>query len=161
MDSWFTARGIARVDGDTVKIQLPDIRQDEDSAECALVAASIVWQHFGTRTRIIPNTPLDGTSPDTLESVLWESGLSVISGSMDLDDLRYHTRRGRPVISLVTEHDGTGHYVVVCGVERNHVYYQCPLDGPTKERSEDFEVRWQDRTRRGVAYSHWGIAVQG
>jgi hypothetical protein len=152
-----------------VVLALPDLRQEPNDWWCAKVCAHIVWDFFGLpmdARRQVPGTPLDGCPPDALEIVLWESGLSVISGSMDVPDLKYHAQRGRPVILLTTEDDGVGHYVVSGGLVRRshkgkttpHLRYQCPLDGPRDEPVEDFEKRWVDRTRRAVKYLRWGIA---
>ena len=97
----------------------------------------------------------------TVPLLLLQRFLRSQSGSMDLNDLQYHTKRGRPVICAVTEESGEGHWVVVAGVRHGRVYYQCPVDGPSKETGQEFEMRWQDHTRRGVVYTRWGVACVG
>ena len=140
-------------------LELADLRQGDDDAACGKVALRVVWSHFGTRVRLVPCTPIDGTSPDVIESLLWHSGLPVQAGQMDADDLKYHTSRGRPVICCVTEAGGGGHWVVVGGVYRGRVHLQCPLAGPLAEPVADFVARWTDQTRRGTQFDHWGIAA--
>jgi hypothetical protein len=140
-------------------IELPDIRQDTGS-DCGKAVATCVWELRGVKKRPIPWTPLDGTAPDTLEAVLWQSGLSLQSGCMDIGDLKYHTSKGRPVICLLTEAGVTGHWVVVSGVRYRQVHFHCPIDGPSFEPIVDFERRWLDQTRRGEVYVRWGIAVE-
>jgi ABC-type bacteriocin/lantibiotic exporter with double-glycine peptidase domain len=157
MNCWREQCGLPRCREDETVITLDDRRQ-KNGWTCGRVAIEIVWDYLGLGNRSVPSTPLDGTSPDTLESVLWQSGVTVQSGSMDLADLQYHTRRGRPVICAVTEESGEGHWVVVAGVRHGKVYFQCPLDGPCKEAAQQFEMRWQDHTRRGVVYTQWGVA---
>jgi hypothetical protein len=139
-------------------IDLPDLRQLPDGFDCGTVAAEIFWDHFGIKSRPVPATHIDGTSPDVLESLLWDSGMAVQAGTMEVADLKHHTGRGRPVACCVTEPDGVGHWVVVGGVTRGRVRYQCPLKGPASEPVEAFEKRWADRTRRSVRFERWGIA---
>lgn len=158
-------------------LTLPDLRQGPNDATCGRVCAHVVWDYFGVQwrpdlankieERKVPGNPIDGTHPDTLETVMWEAGLNVQAGCMDLHDLRHHTKKGRAVICPTTEDDGVGHYVVVAGFTRRksggktvpHVRYHDPLEGPMDEPAEAFEARWVDRTRRGVKYLRWGIAV--
>lgn len=146
---------------------LPDIRQKK-AFQCGRAALEVVWAHFGvSRPPLVPSTPLDGTSPDVVEALLWYSGLRVQSGNMDVADLRYHTGRGRPVLCVVTQPEGVGHWVAVGRMGRlrrgrrlaETVVYQCPFSGPAEEFADGFEARWHDFTRRGVAYPSWGIAA--
>jgi hypothetical protein len=143
---------------DSVILALPDIRQRTPHG-CGIAALETVWSCLGVRTRHVPDNPIDGMSPDTLENALWNSGLALQAGSMDLDDLKYHTRRGRPVVCCVQHPDGDGHWVVVAGVAYGFVKYQCPASGPQKVPAAVFATRWTDQTRRGALYSRWGIAV--
>jgi hypothetical protein len=139
-------------------LTLRDARQTSEWT-CGRAVLETVWDFFGVRSRPVPSTPLDGTSPDTIEALLWQSGLSLQSGSMDIADLKYHTGRGRPVVCCVTEAGAVGHWVCVSGVQYRTVFYQCPDDGPSREPIASFEGRWTDQTRRGVSYVRWGIAV--
>lgn len=138
-------------------IDLPDYRQPTD-ASCGQTAAKVVYGYFGRRGVRPQGTPIDGTDPRTLESALRLAGLVVQSGSMDADDLKHHTRKGRPVVCLVTEADGTGHWVVVAGVRRGRVHFHCPLVGPRVEPVAAFAARWHDSDRVAVRYEQWGIA---
>ena len=157
VNCWRANRGFPPCEGDDVTLVLPDLRQQTPHG-CGRCALEVVWDYFGVRARYAPPNPVDGMSPDTLENALWNSGVCVQAGSMDLDDLRYHTRRGRPVVCCVTHESGDGHWVVVAGVSRGAVRYQCPADGPARQRAAEFLARWRDQTRRGVLYSRRGIA---
>lgn len=152
-------------------IALPVVLQSNDFT-CGAACVEAVRDYFGVpeNARVpVPTTPIDGASPDVLENVLWQSGLSVTSGSMDLDDLRHHTKKGRPVVCVATEDDGCGHWVCVAGfTRRKHegktvpcVLYLDPLEGMMTEPALAFEARWFDSTRRGVKYIRWGLAVDG
>jgi hypothetical protein len=139
-------------------LDLADLRQRDDWG-CGRVAAAVVHAYLGSKGRHPHATPIDGTDPASMEASLWRSGVAVQAGAMDVDDLRYHTRRGRPVIALVTEASGEGHWIVVAGIERGRVWFQCPVQGPMVEPVASFEARWIDETgRRGVTWSRWGIA---
>jgi len=141
-----------------MKLILPDLRQTTGYT-CGLTCARIIYDFLGVRGKLPAATPHDGTDPMALESAFRVSGLSVQSGTMDLRDLWHHTRQGRPVVCLVT-YQGCGHYVVVGGVERNRVHYQCPEIGPSAEYASEFEKKWQDLSHRwGHDFKHHGVAV--
>lgn len=139
-------------------IELPDLRQ-KNGWSCGPVAAAVVLQLFA---RPIPrqfpsSSPIDGTDPLALVPVFRRAGLHVLAGEMSAQDLRDQCKQGRPVVCL-TQHAGQGHYVVVAGVERNRVYYQCPNDGPVSKPIGEFLRDWWD-TGRDAKYSQFGISV--
>lgn len=140
-------------------LTLPDLRQ-RDGFSCGPTSAAIVLQHLGrTSPRSFPScSPVDGTDPLALVPVFRRAGLAVQSGEMSIADLRHHTRQGRPVVCLVQMDGSYGHYVVVGGVWRRRVYYQCPTRGPWSESATVFASRWWDMGR-DVKYYHFGIAV--
>lgn len=138
-------------------LDLPTILQRDDWS-CGQTAARVVFQHFGLRGRGPQGTPQDGTDPRSVEAAFRLAGLRVQSGEMEPDDLRHHTRAGRPVVCLVTEADGVGHYVVVGGVKGRTVYYHCPVAGAKSELLTKFAARWHDSDRVAVRYERWGIA---
>lgn len=140
-------------------LTLPDIRQ-KNNWSCGEAVVRTVFQFHGAAGKLPLASPIDGADPRGLEAALWRAGLSVQSGSMDLDDLRHHTRKGRPIVALVTS-EGVGHYVVVGGLHRGWVYFQDPLRGAVRQKAEAFELSWKDVDRFGVRYVRWGISVEG
>ena len=138
-------------------LSIPDVRQTADH-DCGDAACSAVLRFHGLTGRRVA-TLVDGTDPRTLEAVFWRSGLAVQSGRMDVLDLRHHTRRGRPVVCLVTSDAGGGHWVVVAGVARGSVHYHDPTHGTKRERSAKFAERWRDTDRLGHVFAGWGVAV--
>jgi hypothetical protein len=102
------------------------------------------------------SNPVQGTSPDTVEAMLRAAGLPVVSGTMNLRDLKHFTSSARPVLCPIT--DEGGHWVVVRGVERLRVYYHDPADGPLDKSSKVWLGMWVDSTRTKV-FDRWGIAV--
>ena len=139
-------------------LSLPDCRQRDDWS-CGQTAARVVFQFHGFRGRSPQGSPIDGTDPRSLETAFLAAGLLVQSGEMTPADLRHHTRLGRPVVCLVTEPDGVGHYVVVGGLLRGRVRYHCPTVGASSEPVAAFDARWHDSDRVAVRYTRWGIAV--
>lgn len=136
-------------------LQLPDIRQ-RTGWDCGKAAVECVLRFFGSSAdlRKLGTSPMDGTDPRAIETCLRLSNHQVISGEMDLDDLRYFTKTGRPVIAVVN-----GHYVTVAGIARGKVHYQDPWTGPCKCKPGDFLGWWKEADRLGVTYRHFGIAV--
>lgn len=139
-------------------LTLPDLRQ-QTGHDCGQTAAAVVYRLHGRRKADPPKgSELDGTHPAEMERAFRDAGLCVQSGDMTPADLRHHTRAGRPVVCLVTEADGTGHWVVVAGVARGKVHFHCPAAGPRTEPTAAFAARWHDSDRVAVRYERWGIA---
>lgn len=139
-------------------LDLPDIRQQHDW-DCGRAAVLTVCDALGVARPNVPATALTGIDPLSVEQTLWAAGLSVQSGRMTAADLRHHTRLGRPVIALVTEASGVGHWVTVAGLARGRVRLQCPGHGPMCEPVARFVSRWQDTDRLGRRFVRWGIAA--
>lgn len=147
-------------------LELRDLRQT-DNHDCCPAAARVAFSAFGYRYShaalidALHTSGMDGTDPRTLEAMLRKSGWHVLSGDMSVEDLKYQTRLGRPVIVLVTLDCG-GHYVTVRGVHRNRVHFHDtrPANGgfvslPTGE----FEAVWHDFDRFGTDYRNFGLAI--
>lgn len=138
-------------------LNLPDIRQRRGWT-CGRAASECVLQYLGKQAdlRQLLTTPMDGTDPRNIEGLLRKAGCKVLSGEMTVDDLRYQTKHGRPVVAAVKNH-----YVVVGGVGRGKVRYHDPLFGPCKVSVADFVVWWNEADRLGVEYRQFGIAASG
>lgn len=137
-------------------IKIPDLRQRTDYS-CGEAAVDAVFMYFGLSTRCRKlSTPYDGMHPSTAEALLRKAGLSVVSGTMDIDDLRYHVRRGRPVLCPIDAYGG--HWVVVFSVGPRSITYHCPLEGREKIAHRQWLSMWEDSTRVGHPFRHWGIA---
>jgi predicted double-glycine peptidase len=140
---------------------LSDIRQKTDS-DCGPAAVRCVFDYFDDSRphREFVNgllTGEHGTDPLAIEAWVRREGYSVQSGTMDIDDLRHHTRAGRPVIAPVKMH-GSGHYVVVRMVARGHVYFQDPVDGPRGMRRGEWLSVWRDASTV-TQFVTWGLAI--
>jgi ABC-type bacteriocin/lantibiotic exporter with double-glycine peptidase domain len=155
--NWHRSRGLPEPLEPLMLLELPDVRQ-ENGHDCGEAAACCVARFFGTAllTRSLAS-PEDGTHPSALETVFRRAGFAVQAGTMTLADLKHHVAQGRPVLCCVAQHGG--HWVVVRGVGRGKVYYQCPVDGPLSMRAAEFASQWADVTRAGHEFARWGIAV--
>lgn len=138
-------------------MNLPDIRQVAEY-DCGPACAESVCTFF------VPNfyagllaglntSPTDGCDPRTLERFFRNFGLRVVSGEMTQDDLRFHTDRGRPVVTPIA-----GHYVIVTQALPRVIYLHDPLTGPRKMKFADFAKVWRDHDRIET-FTNWGIAV--
>lgn len=140
-------------------LTLPSLYQ-KSGHDCGQAAARVVYRYHGLRKADPPKgSELDGTHPAEMERAFRNAGLCVQSGEMAPADLRHHTRLGRPVVCLVTESDGEGHWVVVGGLVRGRVRFHCPTRGACAEPVAAFAARWHDSDRVAVRYERWGIAV--
>ena len=102
--------------------------------------------------------PLHGTPPDQLEPAFRTAGYNVISGEMDVADLRFHTSQGRPVVALI-QSEGTGHWVVVRHVTRHRVHVMDPAEGFRSLPVPEWESLWHDADRRGTVFRRHALAV--
>lgn len=156
---WCADRGLPPCEGEVpVLLDLPDIRQTADY-DCGAAVVDVVLKFHGVRSCaavLLLANPVQGCSPDTVEAMLRRAGLPVQSGTMTVEDLRHHTRQGRPVLCPVARYGG--HWVVVRGV-RGGVYYHDPLVGPTRAPALAWQAEWRDLTRNDHAFDRWGIAA--
>ena len=148
-------------------IDTKDIRQS-DSFDCGAVAADVACRVHGVCKRkgyfrhLLGTNGINGTDPRTIEAFIRLEGLKVLSGEMDIHDLQFMTRRGKPVITLVT-FETCGHYIVVRGVtgtgRNKFVHFHDPETGRQKMPANEFIEVWRDYDRFGVSYKQFGIVV--
>jgi ABC-type bacteriocin/lantibiotic exporter with double-glycine peptidase domain len=142
-------------------IPLPDLRQTREH-DCGAVAVRIALRAIKKRPpadleTLLGTSPIDGTDPRSMESLLRSLGLWVASGSFTLADL-HHITTTRPAICLVTRAN-IGHYVTVGGIVSGTVHYQCPSEGPCRSGTRSWMKSWRDVDRLGATYHQWLIAV--
>lgn len=164
---WFASRGLTRTEGDTVLLDVPDHRQQDDYS-CGAVALRVLFEYHGVKPRLwkplvdaLPN-PVQGMAPDTVESVLYSVfGRPPLRGALGIDDLRHLTRTGRPVLCPITceRDDGSrgGHWVCVRGVGRGRVYVHCPTNGRESYTLTDWDRCWVDESEGGSVYHRFGL----
>lgn len=140
-------------------LDLPDCRQDRDEA-CGFAAVECVRRFLRVRERAPDlSNPTQGMAPDTLAAVLRSLGLRVLAGQMvgGTADLRHYTKQGLPVVCPVTAAAG-GHWVVVRGVARRRVFYQCPTYGPSSLPELTWLDGWRDTSAETLqTFIAWGI----
>lgn len=140
-------------------LDTPDVRQKDDY-RCGPVCMDCAFRLLGARitaSALDIASPIDGTHPAAIEHGFRAAGLNVCSGSMTVDDLKHHTRLGRPVLCSTAIFGG--HWVVVRGVQRKRVYYHCPVEGRKSLPVDTWVGLWHDFERTGHAFVQWGIAT--
>lgn len=136
-----------------------------DSFDCAVPLVQGVLLHLLRQRRsrkdilaALGTSRADGTHPHQLELFFRQQGLRVLAGEFALDDLRWQTRRGRPVLCLTTFAEGEGHWVGVLAVRRRRVHFHDPASGPRSLPEAEFLAAWRDYDKRGP-YDRYGLAV--
>jgi ABC-type bacteriocin/lantibiotic exporter with double-glycine peptidase domain len=142
-------------------ITLSDMRQ-KNGYDCGIVAVKVLLKALGKRLTpeneiSLSTSPIDGTDPRSIESLLRKLGLHVLSGEMSWQDLAYFTQT-RPVICLITL-DNVGHWVVASGLKDGKLHYQDPSGGPRSLGKKKWHDVWCDIDRLGAIYRQWGIAA--
>jgi len=138
-------------------LDLPAVLQRDDHS-CGAAVFACVTRYWEGRGRKLKSHPVHGTPPDQLEPAFRAAGYSVLSGELDTAAMRSLTALGWPVCCLV-QSDGTGHWVVVRGVQRGRVYLMDPADGVRSVPVPEWESVWVDSDRRGTVYRRHGVAV--
>lgn len=159
MTCWRTSRGLNPCVGCGVPIlQLPIVKQ-KTAHDCGVAVFRSVCRYLKVKPATLEADPLNGLHPFELEPAFRRLGLFVAAGSMDLDDLRHHARKNRPVVCLIKFGD-SGHWVVSGGVSRGRVSIMEPFEGAVKWMPEaEFLGSWSDWDRAGTVFRHYGIAV--
>lgn len=140
-------------------LDINDVRQTDQYSCGAAAVVSVLrfWKHrvgYDSCAQALLTDPHHGTHPQAIEHYLRRvRGMKVVAGEMDLETLRWLTRRW-PVI-LVTR----GHYIVCCGFYRGRVGIQCPESGFQTIPIADLESIWQDMDSYGADYDQYGIAA--
>jgi len=101
---------------------------------------------------------INGLHPSNFPAVFQRNGFYHCSGAMTVADLKHHTGLGRPVIALVN-FEGEGHWVVVRGVQRGRVHYQCPIDGIESLPVGGFASQWFDTDGHGIRWDNFGCTA--
>ena len=144
-------------------LDLPDVRQ-RTGHDCATAALRTVYQwHFGRDSRIRDlSSAVNGTDPATLEAnIRVGGGWNANGGEMILDDLAHYCATWRPVIALISPDypdSGESHYVVVAGVYRGRVHYQCPEQGPGVMAAAKWLSLWHGRGKH-ADFRCWCVAA--
>lgn len=138
-------------------IDLPVVKQ-RDAHSCGAAVFKCVTAYWEGKGRRIVSHPHYGTHPDALELAFHAAGYHVLAGGMDLDQLKYTTARGWPVVCLVKA-NGEGHWVVVRGVVRSRVHVMDPDTGLRSMSAADWQANWSDYDRRGTVFRQYGLAV--
>ena len=158
MDEWLAARRIPRTDGALVLLDVPDIRQDSEF-DCGAAAVDAVCRYHRIRKTNVKDltNAVQGLGPDTARAILTGLGLIVLAGPMQVEDLQHLTRTNRPVLCPVNLYGG--HWVVVRGVERGGVYFQCPTQGRLRLSMSKWLDEWVSYSETGHMFHQWGIAT--
>jgi len=140
---------------------LPDIRQTRDW-DCATACLQCLAKYHYGRSRAVLDLshPINGTDPATIEAVIRaDKGWQVRSGESFTSDLQHYADSLRPSICLMTfPGDADSHYVVVGGVFRGRVHFQCPATGPQSLLAAEFEAAWHGLGRH-AAFRHWSLTA--
>lgn len=153
---WHTIRRIPRTDGALVLLDIPDIRQREDW-DCGAAAVEAVLRYhrvWRARDRDLTN-PVQGMDPGTVAAVLRSNGMTLLDGTMTVEDLRHLTRTNRPVLCPVNLYGG--HWVVCRGVEYGGVHFHCPTQGRLRLPVSRWVEEWTSSSESGHAFDRWGI----
>ncbi len=158
MSDWHRKRGLPTPEEAIVLLTLPAEIQRSDH-DCGDAALRCVAAFHGFSPSVVRRlaTAERGTSPEQVEAELKRLGMRVISGEMDIADLKHYCDRQRPPIVVVHWPDSDDSHWIVCrGVSRNHVYYHDVADGLGKKSAAEFTEAWQAAGRVGV-YRRWAV----
>ncbi len=158
-------------------LDFPVLRQTYNY-DCGAKALQSVLVYYGIEIRedkIInfAHTNRDGTPIKGIQETLEKHGLSYISKSMNLDEIKHFINNEIPIIIVMqawAENQNVnwkkdwkdGHYVVIIGYDSNKLYFEDPSSFErTFLEYDEFKNRWHDIDVNGKKYVNYGIAVFG
>lgn len=139
-------------------IDVPFVRQEREG--CGSAAASMVmlyWKAHGARVdadaadaaaiqRSLHSPGAKGIFASALRRYFERHGFTVHLVHAEMEDLRHHVARGRPLITCLEPRRGDLHYVVVVGVdqEKDEIVVHDPARGSfLREKGSGFRERWK------------------
>lgn len=167
---------------------VPDVRQSTPYS-CGAAALQAILHFNGIEAREdelmkeLRTTSAQGTHPESILRVARERGLRAeLREGLGLEDLRASLQRGVPVIADIQAWTNgkpagfswkddweDGHYVIVLGMDSNHIYVEDPslLGCRGTIPRQEFLERWHDYEgdppydASDRAYVHMGIFIEG
>jgi predicted double-glycine peptidase len=169
-------------------LPVPDVRQST-TYSCGAATFQAVISYWGTDYRegtimeMLGSSETSGTEPDAMVRAAHKLGLRAkIAENLTLQDLENSIQKGVPVIvaiqawveNITQEFDWVsawedGHYVVVIGLDKQHVFVEDPSLLGTKGviPAKEFMNRWHDYTGNppldpnDKKWHHLGIFIEG
>ena len=94
-----------------------------------------------------------GISASDLKRAVHERGWRALSFGGGLVEARLQLQRGRPIVALLRQGDGNNHYVVLVGVDDDHVLLHDPARGPFRiVEATQLQEAWRDA-------GGWGLLI--
>lgn len=163
------------VPADAIKVRLEPAAQ-QTSYSCGPAALLIACRHFGIAgdeadfAARLGTDPEAGTPPPALVELARRLGLTAaVHEPTGDEELCLLLDMGLPVVCCLQawgrraeyQRAASGHYVVACGYDADHVYYADPsLPGELGFLPWGvLEERWHDKDAAGTPYVRWGLAL--
>ena len=116
---------------------------------CGGAAAAMVMRYWGERGidaeafRPLIDRKARGIRTDALASNLRARGWTVLALDGSAEALERELQHGRPIITLIEDHPGTYHFVVVVARSTNGVVFHDPARAPFRvSTAAEFDKRW-------------------
>lgn len=102
-------------------------------------------------------SPHDGLQPDAIKSILIREFGHALSATITPGILTGFIKDKKPVLCPITPKDyNESHWVIVTGYDNNYFYYNCPINGKSKIRRQQWNQIWI-ATADYTLYSQWAI----
>ena len=138
-------------------LDVPFIAQSE--LLCGGAAAAMVMRYWGERGidaeafQPLVDRKAGGIRTDALTSSLRERNWNAVAVDGSADALARELQQGHPVISLLEDHPGVYHYVVVVARSADGIVFHDPARSPFRVASvQEFDKRW-------AAADRWMLVV--
>ncbi len=156
---WLSVWAVGSAHAETPWLEVPYIEQEE-STGCGSASIAMVmqyWMHQGANVEpAVADAPLiyaklstssrSGISGQALKGYLEGHGFSAYVFDGNLDEVRSHLGKGRPLVVCLDPKSGSSllHYVVVVGIDDSAVYFHDPARGKLlKLEFKRFQREWK------------------
>lgn len=144
-------------------LRLPYVAQGKESGNCGPCSLKMIADYYGVRkktgqkysvrslNRLCNVTKEWGCEKSDMNRVMKRLGLK--KEKVTLSTINTQLKKKKPVLSLIIDESGIGHYAVIKGVEKKKVIFHDSYWGQNFKRDKQFVAR------RARAFKDWMWAI--
>lgn len=147
----------------SIKLPLPYVKQGKNSGNCGPCSIKMIADYYGVKkptgenysvtslNRLCQVTKEFGCEKSDMNRVLKRLGLK--RKKVNLRTLKHHLAKKKPVLSLLIDEEGGGHYAVIKGIDKEKVIFNDSYWG------RDFKRPKSDFSKRTRYFNNWLWAI--
>jgi ABC-type bacteriocin/lantibiotic exporter with double-glycine peptidase domain len=147
-----------------IELKIPYTEQGKESGNCGPCSIKMIADYYGIRketgdrysvpslNRLCRVTKEWGCEKSDVNRVLRRLGLK--KTKVNYTDLKKHLSKKKPVLSLIIDESGIGHYTVIKGIEKDQVIFNDSYWG------KNFKRPLNKLKQQSAFFNHWHWAIE-